>query len=197
MIQKKLPELSASIHVSDLFDSSLWRVDRDVRKSLKDLAVAPQLTEHTAKRIAEEWQTNLDLSIKDFAEEEILKLREDIRKAAFSGNRRESVVKSIQRSFGVTENKAKFLARQETSLLMTKFKETRYTDSGVDEYRWRCVVGSPKHPVRPSHKILDGKIFRWDDPPTTSAPGEPARKNNPGQDFNCRCSAIPILRRPR
>ncbi len=196
LLAQKLPEgISGSIKLTDLFDSTLWKVDRQLKKSLQGFAVPPDLTAHMAKRIADEWQENMDLWIKDFAAEEISNLRKDIQKAAFSGHRYESVIKAIQRSYGVTSNKAKFLARQETSLLMTKFKETRYTDAGIHEYRWRCVVGSKLHPVRPSHKILDGKVFRWDSPPITSSSGDTPRRNNPGQDFNCRCSAIPIVRK--
>ncbi len=193
-LAKILPEeIAGMVQVTDLFDSTLWKVDRQLKATLDRITVAPELTAHRRKRIAEEWQGNMDLWIKDFAEEEIAKLRKAIKESSFAGSRYEAAVGSIQRSYGVTAAKAKFLARQETSLLMTKFKETRYTDSGVHKYRWRCVVGSKLHPVRPSHKILDGKIFRWDAPPITTAPTEPTRRNNPGQDYNCRCAAIPIV----
>jgi len=190
-----LPEqLAEHVRVADMFDSALWKVERDIQKTLKNITVAPQLTPERRRRIADEWQNNMDLWIKDFTEKEIVRLRKNVQSAIFAGNRHESLVRSIQDSYGVTASKAKFLARQETSLLMTKFKETRYTDSGVNEYKWRCVVGSPAHPVRPSHKVLDGTVHRWDAPPITTPPGEPPRRNNPGQDYNCRCSAIPIVR---
>lgn len=194
-ISQNLPEeIAGSIKVTELFDSTLYKVDRDFKKTLSHITVPPDLTPERRKRIAEEWQENLDIWIKDFAVEEILKLRKAIQKSAFAGNRYESMVKSIQRSYGVTESKAKFLARQETGLLMAKFKETRYVDAGVNEYIWKCVAGSKNHPVRPRHKSLENKIFRWDNPPITTAPDEPARRNNPGQDFNCRCFAVPIVR---
>lgn len=181
-----LPEkIADNLVFSDIFDQTLWKVDEEFRKTLKGIIVPPQLTPETRKRIAEEWQTNMRLWIKNFTEEEIVKLRAKVKASAFAGNRYESLIKSIQRSYGVSSRKARFLARQETGLLMAKFKESRYTQSGVYEYRWRCVVGSPLHPVRPSHKALDGKIFRFDDPPITTGPGEPARRNNPGEDYNC------------
>lgn len=188
-------EIAGKLKVSDLFDSTLWKVDRQLSKTLVGLTVPPQLTPERRRRIADEWATNMDLWVKDFTEKEILRLREQVKKVTFSGNRFETLVKTIQASYGVSARKAKFLARQETNLLLTKFKETRYVDAGVYEYRWRCVAGSPAHPVRPSHKALDGKVFRWDDPPITTAPGEPVRRNNPGQDYNCRCGAIPLIRK--
>lgn len=187
-------EIAGKLSVEQIFDASLWKVDREFRETVKSITVSPTLTDEARKRIASEWQTNMRLWVKDFTEAEIIKLRTNLKTAAFAGNRYESAVKTIQKSFGVSQNKAKFLARQETSLLMTKFKETRYSEAGVMEYRWGCVAGSKFHPVRPWHKALEGKVFRWDDPPITTKPGEPVRRNNPGQDYNCRCFAKPIVR---
>jgi SPP1 gp7 family putative phage head morphogenesis protein len=190
-----LPELLADqLSVADLFDSAIFRTERDLQRTIAKLAFVPELTDAQRRKIAAEWQDNVDLWIKGFAEEEIQSLRVGIQKATLAGNRYELAIKAVQKSYGVTAAKAKFLARQETNLLVTKLKETRYLDAGVVEYRWRCVAGSKHHPVRPSHKILDGKLFRWSDPPITSAPDEPARRNNPGQDYNCRCIAIPVVR---
>lgn len=187
-------EVAGKLKSEDLFDRTLWKTDKSLKKSMANISVSPELTASQRKRIAEEWSNNMELWIKDFTEKEIKSLREKIRINVFEGNRYEGMIQTIQKSYGVSANKAKFLARQETNLLMTKFKETRYTDAGVMEYRWGCVAGTAKHPVRPSHKILQDKIFRWDDPPITTAPGEPARRNNPGQDYNCRCFARPIVR---
>lgn len=187
-------EIAETLSMTDIFDSSLWKVEKEFRKTLAGITVTPELTPMQRKRIAEEWQGNMRLWIKDFTEDEIRKLRTNVQKSAFAGNRYGSLIDTIQKSYGVTARKAKFLARQETSLLMTKFKESRYADAGVMEYRWGCVAGSKNHPVRPSHKILEGKIFRWDNPPITTMPDEPQRKNNPGQDYNCRCFARPLVR---
>jgi SPP1 gp7 family putative phage head morphogenesis protein len=187
-------EITASVRVTDIFDAALLKVDKAFRGSVKDVAIAPTLSDVARRRIALEWQSNLERWIKDFADEEVEKLRQGIKENAFRGNRFESSVETIKRSFGVTERKAKFLARQETGLLMAKFKEARYTESGIHEYTWRCVAGSAAHPVRPSHKALDGKVFRFDTPPITTAPDEPTRRNNPGEDFNCRCHAVPRVK---
>ncbi len=195
-------EIAEQLSVASLFDSSLGKVERNFRQTVRGITVPPELTDERRKRLSEEWQSNMRLWVKDFTEAEISKLRADLQQHAFAGNRYESAVKTIQKSYGVSLNKAKFLARQETSLLMTKFQETRYTEAGVNEYRWGCVkMPHDKTPgehvkgnVRYSHGLLEGKIFRWNDPPITSAPGESVRRNNPGQDYNCRCFAIPIVR---
>lgn len=191
-LNKALPEeIAGKVDVAKSFDTALWRVERDVGASLKGIAITPKFTPEQAKKIADEYTQNLRLDIKGWAEKEIVELRKRVQERALKGQRYEDLAEEIGKSYRVARSKARFLARQETSLLMTKFKETRYTDAGVNEYRWQCVVGSPNHPVRPMHKALEGKIFSWDNPPITSPDG---RRNNPGQDFNCRCSAKPIVR---
>ena len=136
-------------------------------------------------------------------EEEIPKLRKIVQDNAFSGVRRENLVQGFIDSYGVSQSKAKFWARQETNLLMAKYKETKYVEAGVPEYKWACVhmphQSSPQTIYKPgevrySHGILEGKIFSWSNPPITTAPGQKQRMNNPGQDYNCRCFAIPFIR---
>lgn len=192
-------QIAAKLKVADLFDRTLWKTDQAFRQSVKGITVSPELPPEQRKKIADEWQQNMELWIKDFTEKEIVQLRTNLQKAIYSGNRYESTISTIQKSYGVSANKAKFLARQETSLLMTKFKQTRYQAAGVNEYKWGRVAGTPAHPVRPRHKELAaaserGTIYRWDAPPVSTAPGEPERRNNPGQDYNCRCFAKPIVR---
>jgi SPP1 gp7 family putative phage head morphogenesis protein len=191
-LQRVLPkEISDQIKMHKAFEVTAYKVDERVKQSLNGLAVPPKLTPDRAKRIAAEYTRDMDRYIKDWMQKEIVELRKQVQAHAFKGYRQEDLVKMIRRSYGVSQRKAKFLARQETSLLVTKFKEIRYTDAGVKIYKWRCVAGTEKHPVRPMHKALDGKTFSWDNPPITSPKGD---RNNPGQDFNCRCSAIPIVK---
>ena len=200
MLAQKSPEgIADTLQVKKMFDSSLWKVDKEFQSTLSKITMAPKLTDAQRNKIADEWQLNMRKWIKDFSEAEIKQLRSDMKQTIFSGKRYEDAIKKIKESYGVTERKAKFLARQETSLLMAKFKETRYQAYGIDEYTWHSVVGSALHPVRPRHKELadlskQGKIFRWDDPPITTAQGEPVRRNNPGEDYNCRCYARPVVR---
>lgn len=187
-------EIAGQIKLSDLFDATLWKVDQNFRKIIKGITIAPKLTAEQRRRIADEWQDNMELWIKDFAAEEIQRLRKSVSKNVFAGARYEKMISTIQKSYGVSERKAKFLAQRETKLLVSKFNEVRFQSAGIDEYMWGCVAGTAKHPVRPAHKKLEGKIFAWDNPPITSEPGQPVRRNNPGLDYKCRCFAKPVVR---
>lgn len=192
-------EIAGKLKVADHFDSSLWKTEKDLSGSLRKLSVAPQLSVEQRKRIAQEWQKNTELSIVDWTQKEVVKLRKDIRESVYAGNRRDALVKIIQKSHDSSISKAKFIARQETRLLLTKFKQTRYEDAGVEWYKW----GISNHPVQPKggkyikgmvrhdHGVLANKKFRWDNPPITNT--DTGARNNPGQDFNCRCYAIPIV----
>lgn len=187
-------EIAERVNSAPLFDSSLWKTARKIDNTIKSISVIPELSPKRRKLIADEWRNNLDKYIKDFAAEEIPKLRDAVQKHAFTGGRFEDLIKTLQKSYGVTQRKAHFLARQETNLLLSKFKEARYIEAGITEYQWNCVAGSKGHPVRPSHLALKGKVFRFDNPPVTTLPSEPERRNNPGEDYNCRCFARPIVR---
>jgi SPP1 gp7 family putative phage head morphogenesis protein len=202
-LQQILPEeIADRFKGKKLFDTALWRLDRKIDKSIRGITVSPQLTQAGREAIAEEYTNNMRLHIRTFADDATKKLRSQIETNAYLGNRYDAVSKMIQRSYQTSEHKAKFLARQETSILMAKFKKARYTDAGLPEYNWGCVNmphdTSPTQNtlgnVRYSHGILEGKRFRWDNPPITTEPGRPVRRNNPGEDYGCRCFARPIVR---
>ncbi len=185
------------IEMTSIFDTALYKVEADFQKSISGLTIAPKLSAKERLFIAREWQNNMGLYIKSFVadekasvEQQIKELRKKVAESTYAGDRYESLTGIISASYGVTQRKAKFLARQETNLLMAKYKETRYASAGVTKYIWQTVVGTPKHPVRPMHAALRGSKQKFAQPPITDEKGN---RNNPGEDYNCRCYARPIL----
>jgi len=166
---------------------TLDRMDADWQASVKSIAIAPNITPAQNAVIVRDWQSNMDLYIKDWAEKNISDLREKVRQNALIGQRSNILIADIRKSYGVSKTKARFLARQETSLLMSKMKETRYAEIGITKYKW-----STSHDVRvrDRHAHLDGKILSFDNPPIVDDTG---RRANAGEDFNCRCIAIPVV----
>lgn len=183
--------VAGRLSVDELIDRTIHRTETEFRQSVKNVAVAPQLSPDQIDRIRREYTENLQLAISEFTEKETAELRKQIQASALQGFRYDRMVKVIQDSYGVSQRKAKFLARQETSLLMTKYKQVRYQDAGINEYRWQTVAGSADHPVRPFHARNNGQVFRWDQPPIVDENGN---RKNPGQDYNCRCAAVPLVR---
>lgn len=188
-------EIAGKLNAAPALDRALAKTDRAFHESIEGVAVSPKLTAEQRARIADEWQNNLRLSIQGFAKEQASELREKMQGLVYGGQRWGASQKMISDAYGVAESKARFLARQETSLLMAKFKEVRYRSAGIEEYKWVCVQGSPAHPVRPEHKKLGdlskrGIVFKWSDPPLKT----PSGSKNAGEDFNCRCVAVPVVR---
>lgn len=170
---------------SPLLGKALRDADGDIQEKLKGISVAPELSVPQMEFITKEYSENLERYIKDFCKKDIQNLRERIKQNVIDGNRYETLIEEVRTTYGVSERKAKFLARQETKLMVTAFKVSRYKDSGSLGYIWKNVIGSPSHPVRDSHKILNNQFFTWDNPPVTNDKGQ---RNHPGQDFNCRCT---------
>ena len=138
--------------------------------------------------LKEAYTVNLDKYIKGWHDEAILRLRKKVSDNAQEGYRASNLIDIIQAERQVSKNKATFLAKQETSLLTASYREIRYKDVGVTRYTWST---SHDERVREDHRILNGHIFEFDHPPVSNQ--KTGARNNPGQDFGCRCTAIPIL----
>ena len=155
----------------------------------ESITMPPEISPTMAEAIKTDYSDNLNLTIKDFSDEAIMDLRERVSKNMVQGFRADKIQGVLEAQYGVSRRKARFISRQETSLLVSKYRETRYTDAGITRYRWET---SHDERVRQDHKDLNGKIFSWDNPPITNK--MTGQRNNPGEDFGCRCLAIPILR---
>lgn len=177
-------KIIADNSLNNTYERTIRKMGSDIDKTI---GIKVAMTEAQKSIIADEWSNNLDLYIKGFLEKNVTELRELVYTNVERGQRAENLVKSIESRYSVTKSKAKFLARQETSLLMSKMRETRYKDAGIIKYKWSSSNDSR---VRPRHKDLDGKVFFWDSPPIVDNKGN---RKHPGEDFNCRCLAIPII----
>jgi SPP1 gp7 family putative phage head morphogenesis protein len=103
------------------------------------------------------------------------------------GRRYESLAKDIEGRLDVTQRHAEFLAIDQTLKLNAAITQGRMEAAGVTSYVW-TTAGDER--VRESHQKLDGQQFDFDDPPETNEDGD---KNNPGEDFRCRCVAYPVI----
>lgn len=169
-------------------DDVLQKIQSGFRESAKALNVQPRLDDQHSEQLSRDYNQNIKLYIKNFAEEEISSLRESVEKNAMRGYRFDNLKDMIQQRYGVTGRKAKFLARQETALFMSKYREQRFSQAGVTTYKWSTAHDER---VRDDHKRLNGRVFSYDQPPITDR--STGARNSPGQDFNCRCLDIPIL----
>lgn len=134
--------------------------------------------------------------IRSLANDQIKVIRETLGEAEQKAWRVEVLRSKIQEDFGVTKSKADLLARDQVLKLNGQITQTRQQGAGIEEYLWTTsrderVRGTPggKWPSG-LHYDLDGTRQRWDTPPIISEDG---RTGHPGEDYQCRCTAFPIL----
>ena len=202
-IRELLPKFDASFEqavkalgfpIMHVIDS----LNGDIQGSLQSLAILPELTEEAKKNLAEFYNDKQRFNIEKWFPEQIDRLRQTIETNVKAGYNRDELERLISQEWEVSANKARFLARQETSIFVSTFRDQRYQSAGVEEYVWmsshdsRCreanKYGGPAHgPGGPLH----GHVFRFDSPPASGTHGE---HENPGIPFGCRCIAKPILK---
>ena len=85
----------------------------------------------------------------------------------------------------VTKARARLSARTAGARTAMELTKARAQSVGSEGYIWRTVRDSD---VRPSHKGMEGKFVRWDDPPTLDN-----LTGHAGGLPNCRCYAEPII----
>ena len=124
--------------------------------------------------------------IKDFAEDRIPLMRQRIMEATLNGYRLDKVEKILQQEFGFMANKARFLAFNETNIMLAEFKRSQYQAMGFSKFIWQTRADSR---VRDLHQHLNGTVWRYDDPPVIDE--RTGQKGLPGETFNCRCIALP------
>lgn len=100
-------------------------------------------------------------------------------KSLYDSSRAGEIAKEIMRSGEVTISRATLIARTEVGRAASALTEARASHIGSTHYYWRSAGDRL---VRPLHKKLDGRIFRWDEPPIS---GEGGQRSHPGAIFNC------------
>jgi len=140
------------------------------------------------KELMAQWSRNNALLIKDIPTKTMLQIQEKTIEALRVGQTVPDLTKDIYDIMAertdVTDSRAKLIARDQVAKLNAQFTQERQQDAGIEGYVWR-TVGDER--VRDTHDAVDGQFFSWDNPP-----GE-TDGNHPGEDYQCRCWAEPVL----
>ncbi len=203
VLRSKLSELESTLEETILrlsypIDSPLLQMNGQLVRDIGDISIIPTLTPEIQANLVRDYNLNQQLSIKNWQPEQVERLRAMIERFTFRGYRRSELEEMILQEWGVTANKARFLARQETSLFMSKLRRERFTDAGVRRYRWSTSQdervrpeGGTKRDRGNNHRMLHGLEFSFGDPPIVDT--NTGRRAEPGEDYGCRCTAIPLL----
>lgn len=202
-ITEKLNELETTLGNVDLtyrfpVPVAVDEIDQQLIKDFATVGIQPEFTREMRENIIRDYNKNQNLNIKNWVPDQITRLRDMVELSVSQGYRRPAMIEMIKSEWGVTQNKARFLARQETSLLMSKIRRERSLDAGVRKYRWSTSLDRRVRPedaaaarTGANHRYLHGKVFEYGSPPVVNL--KTGRRAEPGEDFNCRCVAIPIV----
>lgn len=107
------------------------------------------------------------------------------------GMRPSYIEAELVKQFGVTQRRAKLIARDQVAKIQGEMNRIRQTGSGLEYFKW---VTAQDERVRHSHVAVAKRdvgygegVFKWSDLPVVD--GVPTF---PGQPINCRCIARPV-----
>lgn len=108
-----------------------------------------------------------------------------------NGMRPSYIESQLVKEFGVSQRRAKLIARDQHSKIQGDMNRIRQVNSGLKYFKW---VTAHDDRVRHAHRIAGDKVtkygkavYSWDDLPIVD--GVPTF---PGQPINCRCVAVPV-----
>jgi SPP1 gp7 family putative phage head morphogenesis protein len=120
-------------------------------------------------------------------------LNHEIMRYQQEGLRPEAVAKMLRKRIPeLTKSRAALIARTEVSKADTAMTRYRSEDLEIDWYMWQTAEDGR---VRVSHRKMDKVLCRWDTPPPPEIlAGEKSEGNyGPGEIYNCRCIALPVV----
>jgi len=181
------------------------------KKSIaSSVGVNPALIEPYLEDQLKNFSQNNAALITKMSKQEIDEIEEITRRGFQSRTVTKDIAKEIQEKLEINKKKARFIARDQVSKLNGNLTELRQTELGIEMYIWRTAEDervrgneSGKYPVtEDKHNILNEKYCRWDDKTVYSNDqGQTWIKRSninavelhPGEDYNCRCYAEPVL----
>lgn len=125
---------------------------------------------------------NNTIAVDDLVKEYTNKLEKLVYSGTIKGTPAGGLIQQIMELGEGSVKKAKFIARTQTASINAAITKARQQNLGIVEYVWLTAKDGDR--VRQTHRNNHNKTFRWDKPPATGHPGE---------DYNCRCVAKPVI----
>lgn len=122
------------------------------------------------------------------------KVTKDIEEMALKGMRASEIAKVIREQTDKhSKASAKLIARTEVSKTTTALTKARCDNLDLHWYVWRTAEDGDR--VRKSHRIMEGVLVNWNEPPSPEAlAGEKSVGNyHAGNIWNCRCYPEPLI----
>jgi uncharacterized protein with gpF-like domain len=126
--------------------------------------------------------------IRSIPQEHMERVKVQVNNAVAQGLDRGQLARQIQHGYGVTERRAKTIARDQTNKATASIAEATDESLGVTEGIWIHVPG--RKMSRPTHVAMEGKRFKLSEGLYDSDP-KVRRKVKPGELILCACRYRP------
>lgn len=161
---------------------------KEIQKNVKKVnEIVPELTENQKQQIAQTYTENMQFYVKEWTQERIVEMRKKVQDIVLAGYRPDMVQKMLESEYGIGTRKAKFLAQNETTIMLASYKKAKYQEMGFNKFIWRTIIDGKE---RELHKQLNETTWSFDNLPVIDE--RTGERGLPGQTFNCRCEMIPF-----
>jgi SPP1 gp7 family putative phage head morphogenesis protein len=145
------------------------------------------------------WASENARLIQSIPEQMLTQVEGIAQRALRTGADPRETARQIRERFGVTEVRARLIARDQVAKLNSNITEGRNLALGLTTYVWST---SGDERVRESHAAMNGKLCKWDDEtvysdddgqtwqPRSAIGGV---EEHPGRDFQCRCVSAAVI----
>jgi SPP1 gp7 family putative phage head morphogenesis protein len=152
------------------------------------------------KAIIESWAKENARLITKMVDDEQQRVASIISSTFRRGGKITDARKEIQEALNISKKRADLIAQNEYGNLYGQLERQQNEQLGIEYYEWNTRLDER---VRRSHKVLEGKICRWDDPTVykDSLDDKTWKKRatiggvslHPSQDIRCRCVGYSII----
>lgn len=169
-----------------------------VQETLKDLSSGLSLgTRHldaaTTEILKATIEENVNL-IKTIPQKYLNGVQGQVMRSITTGNGLQDLVPYLAKNKGVTERRARMIAKDQSRKASTSLARSRMVATGIRKWQWHHVAGGKTS--RALHAELHGQIFSFDDPPPLiqkATKSLPVVYGFPGQLISCRCRMSAVV----
>jgi uncharacterized protein with gpF-like domain len=162
------------------------RSDAKLKKILRDggISVRFRVSENVKTVMAASVGENVAL-IRSIPQQYFTSIEQKVMSSAVKGGDLQTLTADLQKTYGVTYNRAKFIARDQNNKLTSAINNAQALDAGAKEGIWYHSHGG--HEPRKTHLKFDGHRFDLRKGAYLETTGGKMGWTFPGYEINCRC----------
>lgn len=107
---------------------------------------------------------------------------------------REAILNQVKTIEGISDRRAKVIARDQTQKAVSEYHATREQSLGFEYYVWETAHDERVSRGNGGHAQLDGRMYRYDEP--TAVIDSYGNVGHPSDRVNCRCRRKAVLLKP-